>query len=330
MKILYSGFRDKDHSSYGGYDRITNAPFEKDVVLLEDMPLGHISMKTRLVKLPLAVLDLVTRIRRRSYDITHLFYADVTVSFFLPYLRLKRHKTVMTIHLDLKRRKLGSLFINILRKADAVITLSSAQQRELREDYGIESEFIPHGFSRPEFDCRECLDGNGNPLDADKINIVTIGKVRRDFNILQNVTKAFRDDTRFRFHLVGVPRDVKERLGSYPNVSVYGRLSDDEYYTLIRRCDYCLLPLEFATANNTVLECHYLDLPMILPDIEGISDYACPNLPNRFYSGKEQLMQIMNSLEKPVKNDILSSFAQRFEWENIYKMLGRLYEKLDN
>lgn len=329
-KILFVGFRDGAHSKNGGYDWITRYGRGSDTLMLSDVPLGKISLQSPFVRIPLMLLDVFARIRRRRYSITHLIYGDVTMLRFLPYMRSSRHKTAVTIHLDVEQRKFKKSFIHQLRKMDKVIVLSSNYAHLLKDRYKIEAEFVPHGFNMPEYKTVEVRDLQGRVLDKKCINILTIGKMYRDYGLYQRLVRKYANDDRFCFHLVGAPVDVRKLGEEISNVRVYGRLDDDAYYSLIASCDYCFLPLSFATANNALLESQYLNTQLILPEISGVTDYAAPAPMNIFYNDEADLEKIINNLVKADKGNELSEFASRFAWERIYDKLDEIYTELRN
>ncbi len=327
-RVLFSGFRDPAHSKSGGYDWITGYGDASDTLLLSEVPFGNISMKSGWIRLPLAILDLLTRFRRKRYDIVHLFYGDVTMLRFLPYRKSRTHKVVATVHLDIETRRFKKALIKQLRVLDRVIVLSSGQERELKEKYDIDAVFIPHGFNRPVFEKVNVADRNGRYLDGDKINVLTIGKTYRDFDLYDRIVSRLCSRPEIQFHLVGAPEDVKSRYVNAKNVRVYNRLEDNEFYSLISIADYCFLPLSFATANNSLLESQSLDLPLILPSIAGVEDYAAPAPMNIFYTSEEDLCEKLCELKKSKKDGQLSEFVERFEWSNIYRLLDSLYDNL--
>lgn len=329
-RILFSGFRDPSHSKQGGYDWITRYGDPVDTLLLSEIPFGKVSMKSKLIYLPLAILDIITRIRRRKYPITHLFYADVTVLKFIPYFKLKKHKTVASIHMDVDQRKFSKSFVWQLRKFDKIIVLSTCYAKRLKDKYGIDACFVPHGFNRPEFEKVEVRDKKGKTLDHNIINILTIGKMYRDFSLYERVVRKFAGCSHICFHLVGAPNDIKSACHDLKNVRIYNRLDDNEFYSLMSEADYCFLPLSFATANNALLESQYLRLPLILPEIPGVTDYAAPAPYNLFYKDEEQLVQMVSGIRKPEKTEELERYVSRFAWENIYKELDKIYEDLQN
>lgn len=333
-EILYSGFLDPQHSQCGGYDKLLNIDIPHDVLLLENVPWGYLPMSSRMIRLPLFFLDMRTRFRRYGYRITHFFYGDVTLFYPLPLLKSlfrKRGKTVVTLHLDVEKRPLRSFFIRCLRGFDAVIVLSRQQKEILREKYGIESHFIPHGFNPPEFECRLPLNIKGEGIDRGKINLITVGRMYRDFRKLYNMVVRYVDNPDYHFHLVGAPGEVKDIFRKFENVSIYNFLPDNEFYTLIEACDYCFLPLRFATANNTLLEAQNLGVPLVVSDIPGVRDYAMPSSPNRFFANEEELKNILDKIEKrPQKSEELKEYAKKFAWKNIYPQIKKVYDTIMN
>ena len=85
--------------------------------------------------------------------------------------------------------------------------------------------------------------------------------------------------------------------------------------------------MTFATANNALLEAQFLGIPSILPSISGISDYAAPSPLNIFYVSREDMEEVFVDLEKVQDNRAseLRNYANKFSWENIYKLLERFY-----
>lgn len=325
MKILYSGFRDKNHSSAGGYDKIINYP-KSTYVSDQDVPLGYISAGERGKSINLLFLDIYTRLLRYRYDIVHFFYGD---NILFPYLKLKKHKIVATIHLDIeKHKRMHSLFIKSLRSIDGVIVLSSEQEKSFKEKYNINATFIPHGFSKPIF--KECAFSKFPYLRDENINIFFSGTNYRDFDVLiKSIEYTNQNHPNIFFHIVG-QKDIYliNKLKGYKNTYCYSRLSDDEYFTLLSNCDYNFLPLTFSTANNALLEAQFLGIKSILPNISGINDYAAPFPMNIFYDNITNLNFIWSALHKNSKSVELIEYASQFLWDNIYHRLELYYRNL--
>lgn len=326
MKVLFSGYRDINHSSAGGYDKIIGFP-NSDYICDKDVPFGFIPLGKRGKGLNLFFLDLYTHILRRKYDIVHCFYGDTII---LPFAKKLTSKTVATIHLAINHnRSHHHNFINVMRKFDGIIVLSSQQEKELREKYEINAKFIPHGFLKPIFNTLFPMDYN-HLFQLNKINIFYSGTNYRDIELFIKTVEFCRINTLdIYFHAVGQSSEVENKLKYFDNVICYRRLSDDEYFTLLSMCDYNFLPLTFATANNALLEAQYLGIKGIYPKIPGIDDYAASNSLNFFYKDVTELWTIFENLNKTngVSDDLIK-YAERFSWENIYEELDSYYKTL--
>lgn len=320
-KILYVGYRDISHSSAGGYDGIIDNP-NTDRLMGEDVPFGYIQVSQRGKIFNVIALDILSRFKRLKYDIVHYFYGD---TMFIPYSRFKKRKTVATIHLNVNdARRNKSLFIRALKSLDGIVVLSSNQKYLLKKEYGIESEFIPHGFYKPKFLKEEV------GLDKSLINICVLGQNYRDYATMEEII-MFCQEKRpdICFHLIGQPQRIKEKYQAISNVIVYQRIPDDKYFSIIDDCDYSFLPLTFATANNALLEAGFLGVTSILPAISGVEDYGAPTPLNLYYSSLDEAKELFESLQKRSKSQDLVAFCEKnFLWENIYKRLNEYYEKL--
>lgn len=320
MRILYSGYRDSRHSQYGGYDWISKYP-GADYLDSNNLLGGSIKSGNKWKIINFFILDLVTRIKMNKYDIVHCFYADLTI--FFPFRR-RRTKIVTTIHLNESLKYRVNIY-KTLKTCDAVITLSSQQASFLRSKYNLNTFFIPHGFNKPVWNKGLIPKSkNGKIIDNSKINIICIGKQYRDNELLVNTVNIIANE-KINFHIVG-NRNVHSALIQNENVFLYDFLSDDEYYSILERCDYNFMPLTFSTANNALLESQSLGVVSILPQIAGIEDYASPQ--NIFYSNQDELLNIFPKLQKCEKSIDIIDYSKKFEWENIYKQLEQFYSSL--
>lgn len=327
MKVLFSGFKDCNHSSSGGYHKVTNIPIKKKIVLLSKFPFGK-NLKNKFTKIARALLQIYTMLISNNFEIIHYFYADITISHYLPFYKSKKNKLVATLHMDFdKPMNNKKYYIKILRKFDGIIVLSSQQEKLLINKYQLKAKFIPHGFNDIDFKFTLPKDNKNNNININTnlINICVIGNNYRDFDTLEEIIN--KKYSNIHFHLIGIPKNIKEKYTKHNNVTSYNRLNDDEYYSLISICDYNFLPLTFATANNTLLESQSLNTISILPLIDGITDYASKD--NIFYKNIDQLMTIFSNLKKYSKNEKLSIFVkENFNWDKIYNNILDYYEKI--
>ncbi len=320
MKILFVGSPDPAHSQAGGYHKITDMS-DSDVISGDDVWFNFIPVGTRGRFLNTFCLEEKARLIMKHYDVVHFFYGD---GLQFPFLRNRRTKLVATVHMNIEQRKKApKRFLRTLQSLDAIISLSSWQQRELKEKYGLKSVYIPHGFDRPKFTYRD------QGIDNSKINVVVSGSNYRDYEAMLaafEYSSVHRPD--IQFHLLGQPALIKKRLASVPNAKCYVRLNDEDYFSVIQSCDYNFLPLTFATANNTLLEAQFLGVRSIIPQITGIEDYAAATPLNIFYSSQDELKKIFKSLQKSSSCQDIITHADKFLWKNIYQQLDAFYASL--
>lgn len=324
MKILLVGFRDPNHSLFGGYDQIRTMEGKPRLLLADKYPFGT-RFKTHWMKIATTIMDIHARILCHKYNIVHFFYGELTCLPF-PYAKYGNTKTVITLHLNIVGKRVERI-LNLLNYFDGIIVLSSHQKEYLKK-MGFESVFIPHGFNTPVFNMVMVKDNKDRELNFSAINIVTIGSNYRDFDTLKRIIEDVGNNSGIKFHLVGIPGKWQAILSNYDNVSIYKRLNDDEYYSLLSCCDYNFLPLTFATANNTLLEAQSIGITSILPQISGIADYGAPAPLNLYYNRYEELLQIFNKIGKNGKNSDLIRFSKKFSWENVNNQIVGYYSTL--
>lgn len=322
MKLLLSGFRDNRHSKFGGYDWIRFYP-EADYFSDKDVPFGFLKVGQKGKSFNLRLLEKFTNIKASKYDIVHFFYGDLTL--YHPLSKKRRFKAIATIHNNTEKiEKHHENIIECIKSLDAIIVLNSNQATYLREKCNINAYFIPHGFDRPQFNfmpAKEIID-----FDESKVNVIVTGRQYRDYETLEYAIQN-SSEMGIQFYLIGLKEEQKRRFQHYKNATVCPRLNDDAYYSLISSCDYCFLPLTFATANNALMEAQHLGVRCVLPKISGVTDYANP-FDNIFYNDKTELLEILSKLEKQTISVILKSHAEKFLWKNIYSQLGDFYRSL--
>ena len=344
-KVLVSGFSFGHMTKYGGYEKIGKNPnvsyIYSNISTVCFLPK---LIKYRLINKWLSVLKLTAffllDIRARvlltiKYDILHYVYTED--QYFFPRIFRSGKKVIGTVHLDpISVENYHSLgrnknYLRFIHNFDLLITLNSEMAILFNKRYGVKTKFIPHGFSKPSFMNIHCCDRDGKTIDKSKINIFFSGTNYRDYDTLMYIIENICNQ-KVHFHIMGQSNTNKKRErrldNSYINVSVYNRLNDDAYYSVLNDCDYNFLPVTFATANNVLLEAQSFGLVSILPNISGIRDYAAPSPLNRFYDDKHDALKIFNALQKCEHDNRIIDFSHQFDWENIYKRLDEVYTSL--
>ncbi len=319
--LLFIGYSSEVRTKQSGYEHIVDLKddnYKTSYLDAKNLPFGFIPCGTRGKRLNLYFLEFIGHMKSKKYDLIHNFHCDQPAILKIPSKR--KYKAVATTHLNY--HEFSERQIKILKSYDAVICLNSAEERFL-QDLCINAKFIPHGFNKPNFQFNRAILDNYK----DKINICFSGVCYRDYETLEFFISQIQDKDYIQLHLLGQKKTEKERFSKFKNVKIYDFLSDDDYYSVLASCDYNFLPLTFATANNTLLEAQFLGVESILPNMEGLSDYASEKF-NIFYSNKIELLGIIKHLRKNEKNLELESFSNKFLWNSIFKETIRLYNSL--
>lgn len=320
-KLLYVGYSAENRTKASGYEHIidfSHDDYDKSYMDAANLPFGFIPTGQRGKRINLYFLEIMSHLSASKYDIIHNFYCDNQLLFKYPSSR--KYAAIATTHLNY--HDFTKYQLNVLKSYDRVIVLNSMEENVLREK-GIQAVFIPHGFDVPKFQ------ENANILDnySNTVNVCFSGVCYRDYETLRYFIENIKENKDIVLHILGQRREVKEQLRALNqnNVAVYDFLSDDDYYSVMSKCDYSFLPLTFATANNTLLEAQFMGIKSILPNMEGVSDYASMDY-NLLYNSREELLNIIRNLKKEVPDEKLVNYAQKFKWSYIFDQTKIIYD----
>lgn len=269
-KVLYSGFRWPHHDAQSGYHHaVADA---RDFVDSGALWGGRARIGTRRRKLNIFLAELVTLARAWRYRAVFYIYPETCALFFsAPLLKLMGKRVVYTLHLGEKYwDRQGSLLFRLkrynLRFVDHFVVLSSQQKQRLEAKFPGRVSFIPHGVH---------LDPAATaPVPASPPRVCVAGDNFRDYAMLREIIECFA--ARFpqiRFDLVGMQYARLGEAAGAASVTCHPRLDAAEYNRVIREASFMLLPLQFATANNALLEALTQGVPVLCNRIDGVTDY---------------------------------------------------------
>ena len=209
-RVLYSGFRWKQHHDLSGYQQVV--PKGQDYVDGGKLPFGAAAVRAGKNRVNLFITDVVTAVSGLRYDCVFCFYPEhsVYVSPFI--LRLAGVKVVYAVHID-ERYWFGptnSPFMKLkrwqTRFVDHFIVLSRVQMPHFQSRFGSRVTFIPHGTW-----CT--MDVPVTTVSTSKI--LVIGDSYRDYDLLAAAAGAFLErHPEVTFHLVGVDRETVAASGN--------------------------------------------------------------------------------------------------------------------
>jgi glycosyltransferase involved in cell wall biosynthesis len=203
-----------------------------------------------------------------AVDIIHFVDAEHTGQYLPGWIKRWRRSRVKTIGTFHQPPELLPGLVNpdIVASLDRVVVVSPSQipyfraflpaDRVLTILYGIDVEF----FRPPEV---RITDG--------VFRCITVGHWMRDWRAIRAVAEAFRPRQHMEFHIV---TNRVTGLEGLPNVHRHQNVDDEGLRGLYQQADVLFLPLENATANNSLLEAIACGLPVVSTRIESVLAYV--------------------------------------------------------
>lgn len=349
MKILYVTHHwttNSHHSQYSGYQRIV--PFmarKHDVTVLtwgeENKAFQEKNYKVLIQKTPndpfrrrLSLSKYAKEIAGR-YDVIHALYTDCGYHLpasknFIATLHVspsvaKYKGFVEKVFLNLKARFLEQ---KVFKNAHKIICISKNLLPEIQQQHPEKALFMPHGIDT-EFwndsiknkELRQQLLGKKFKAIA-----LCVGSHGIQKEVLENCIYALKD---VLFVMVGVD------LGKfYDNLLFQKGISDEALRDLYQVADVFFRPMDFATANNSLLEAMAVGNKIVVSDIEGVTDYIgeeeCFFVKNDsdFPATLEEVLNNPLAAEKAIKAKVLAQ--QQYAWTVIAERLESLYKSAIN
>lgn len=215
-------------------------------------------------------MELAGRWLRRRGEIFHYLYGENSFRY-LGALRQRnsRNRLVATFHTPPERFREVVTEASHLASLDAAIVMSRVQIPELAKWLPEERiHFVPHGIDADYFS------PGLNPGIENRSGFLCVGRHLRDFGTLR-ATAALLAEAQPSSTMTVVASKLEVRwFEDLPNVRVMIGVGDHELRDLYRSAVALVMPLNDATANNTLLEALACGLPILTTDLAGTRDYV--------------------------------------------------------
>lgn len=219
--------------------------------------------------------------KRENDDWVHYLYPEHT-HFSGGTRKKQNHRMLFSCHLPpdtLEKHRLSlASFVKGLAQADGII-LMSPDDLDYYSSLAPQAKiaFIPHGIDIHHFSPPVSKPAYRN----DKLRILTVGNMLRDFQRLADVIRhVFAQKTdRVKFTVLASKANIESlRLlvgeNAWQIVDGLWGIDDQALLNLYRNSDLMFLPLLAATANNALLEAMATGLPMLVSDLPACRAYA--------------------------------------------------------
>lgn len=216
------------------------------------------------------LLDAVLRERSRIY---HFIYCEKSFhlcEYFHRSMSERGHRLVGTVHHMPEQQSWLFKSHKHFKLFDALITMDERSIDYWRGVTGRDNVFwVPNGVDTNYF--------TPNPAEKTSRRVLFAGTHERDFETLATTVTLLSKDHDFHFDLIGNSAALKALEREFENVTLYSRLSDEQYRQVLQNASLLLLPLHSSTFCNVVLESMACGLPVVTTQggIEAYLDDAC-------------------------------------------------------
>jgi glycosyltransferase involved in cell wall biosynthesis len=151
---------------------------------------------------------------------------------------------------------------------DAIIVSSTPQLEYFRAMVGDRVTRVPLGTNRRVF----------NPPaerpERDEVRCISVGGWLRDAALLRRtIERVARETDRVSFTVLA-PRDYLESVGEPPRTRLASDVTGGDLVTAYHEADVFIHPARLSTASTAMLEAMSCGLPVVVPDVGGVREYA--------------------------------------------------------
>ncbi|MCA9958271.1 MAG: glycosyltransferase family 4 protein [Chloroflexota bacterium] len=336
-KVRFVTYRYAHHSSHSGYDILANyggkivhgKAVSKKIVrhrVMWKLANGMIAYDWEALGTELKTARELFKTQNLIY---HILYGENTYHYLAHLNNRNNNRLVVSYHLPPQRFKEVMPFDWHIRKLSAVVVVGRNQIEMFADLLGPDKVFyVPHGVDIDYFTPPASF------AERDPNLVLYVGNHLRDFATLRGVIElvAFqRPEVKF---VVVTARDNFERVGVHPNVDLRTRIPESELYDLFRTASLMLMPLQDATANNSVLEGLACGLPAVVTDVGSIRDYVTPDCgvlipPNESLAMAQTVLSLLADRQRLEAMSVQArEQAIQFAWPKIIEQLIPVYESI--
>ncbi len=312
--LAFVGDRCCDHSPSSGYDQVCSLFGAAGWLSGRALEAGE----TRWIRAPSIAAD---------PSLVHVFYGDCSGAAAVPLVRARwPGATIMlTIHQPVARMRRDRAAMHALSFADAILTVSEVQARELTAlDAGVPVRAIPHGVWTRAF----------RPDAADRVRgeVLLVGNYLRDWRATERIVELLgRRGVRCRLVGTNAPR---ERYEDHPTITVAPPLSEPELAAVYDESAALLMPVRDATASNALLEAMSAGCPVVCSAAPSLVDEYVGDQVDAFEADDHEtaaghlLRYVADPQRRAARSDTLRARAQRFDWSVLAAQYAAAYAEL--
>lgn len=318
MDLAFVGDRCNDHSPSSGYDQVCSIFPDAGWLSGRRLEAGDVTWHRR-----------PARPTESSGRLFHVFYGDCSGRRLPAIVRSRFPDATIacTAHQPVSRLVRDAEAMAALRHADAVITVSEVQVRELADlELTCPVHVVPHGVWTRAF-----RPARGS-LQQERDRVLLVGNYLRDWPGASHVIERLAA-AGVRCVLVGsnVPDDV---FAGHESVERPPRLSELELARMYDRSAALFLPVLEATASNALLEAMAAGCPVVCRGSTALVDEYLGDRSDSFEEGDYDtavarlLRYVREPRERASRSLALMRRAAEFDWSNLGRRYARTYKEI--
>lgn len=284
----------------------------------------------------LAELNVFYETRRRNYSLIHSLYAEDQLNLLLTLKKHVKPSLIGTFHLPPETPYMSRILAedkqDRFRNLDGAIAVSRSLAEFHADRIGRDRvTFIPLGVDTSVFVPDQTVK---KQLDNQPLKVLIVGSHGRDWETLEHIVKGVRENKLPVKFTAVVRRTGRMQFEPYPEVQLHSDIPEKELICLYRESHLLLLPVTFATANNSLLESLACGTPVISTNTGGIPDYLNEEsgwmLPPGDAAGVYNLIAELAFNRTSIKEKEINSRkrALNFSWEKVTKQTLDFYKEV--
>ena len=269
---------------------------------------------------------------QNEYDIVHALYTDC--GFFQSHKNFYStlHVTPFVVR-NVKPIYLAFLFLKYLVIEKSVIRQSKKVFVVARNLIPLNAKrsskyvFVPHGVDTKYWSPVNTVNSKYKDQKCQDLFVLCVGNHGINKKLLHD---AIKNNGNTHFIVVG----LKEFNYELNNLKILNNISDNELRTLYAKCFLFIRPMDFATANNSILEALSMDCRVLISTPDGSScDYVQAGEDKEEYFKEVYNNMFLDELKlflnKPVFSKIgvnRNHSVENFDWEKVWGITDSIYQ----
>lgn len=271
-------------------------------------------------------------VNRYKADVLHALYGEDQLNILLRYRERLKCAMVASYHLPVESFFMQKIVKEDVYKKlsvlDAAIVMSNSMISDYEKWVGEGKVFfVPHGIDTDIFFPNHVEKSRNHH----SLKILTVGGHGRDWQSLKTIIYFFRDNNNVKFKAVS-PKKIKKMFKDLPKLKVLTGISEAQLIEEYRAADVVLLPVTYATANNSLLEALACGTPVISTNTGGIPDYLDSKSgwllpPGDITEAVNLISNLIERREQIIKKEAEARIkALKYDWKEITGQIREVYQ----